>query len=182
LLRIIEPTFFLKPFNTAAPLPPVTITGNIVRRGPTLAIRYELRGELMALDIPAPTPQPIRRQGLWEETCCEFFLAPHDSAHYWEFNLSPAGHWNVYRLQDYRRGMAEEAAFTTLPFELQQRGNALFLGLELNMEKIIPADQALEVGISAVIKLIDGSRSYWALTHPGPQADFHRRDTFIVNL
>jgi hypothetical protein len=179
---MIEHTFSLKPFNPATPLPSVTITGSVGRRGPILAIRYELRTELMELDIPAPTPQPTRRHGLWEETCCEFFLAPQDSAHYWEFNLSPAGHWNVYRFQDYRQGMAEETAFATLPFECQNCRGVCFLSLELNIAKIIQTDQALQVGISAVIKFNDGRRSYWALTHPGPLADFHRRDTFIVNL
>lgn len=179
---MIEQTFSLTPFNPATPRPSVTITGNIARSGPILAIRYELRAELMELDIPAPTLQPTRRHGLWEETCFEFFLAPHDSAHYWEFNLSPAGLWNVYRFQDYRQGMEEETALTALPLELQNHDNALCLGLELNMEKIIPADKTLQVGITAVLKLSDGRRSYWALIHPGSQADFHRRDTFIVIL
>ena len=38
------------------------------------------------------------------------------------------------------------------------------------------------VGIAAVIKLAGGGLTYWALTHPGPQADFHRRDSFLVEL
>jgi hypothetical protein len=179
---MIEHSFFLRPFYPATPLPSVTITGSVARHGSTLAIRYELHGELTELDIPAPTGQPGRRHGLWEETCFEFFLSLQDSAAYWEFNLSPAGPWNVYRFQAYRQGMAEETAFTALPLELQKRGNALVLDLELNMAKIVPANQALQVGISAVIKLSDGRRSYWALTHPGPQADFHRRDGFILSL
>jgi hypothetical protein len=47
---------------------------------------------------------------------------------------------------------------------------------------IIPAEQALEVAISAVIKLRSGNVTCWALTHPGPEADFHRRDSFIIEL
>jgi hypothetical protein len=49
-------------------------------------------------------------------------------------------------------------------------------------EEIVPAGRALEAGIAAVLKLAGAGVSYWALTHAGPQADFHRRDSFIVQL
>jgi hypothetical protein len=58
----------------------------------------------------------------------------------------------------------------------------LLLTLELDLSKFIPADQALEVAITAVIKPKDGDVTYWALSHSGSQADFHRRDSFIVEL
>jgi len=58
----------------------------------------------------------------------------------------------------------------------------LRLSLKLDLDKIIPADQALKIGISTVIKTINSEITYWALTHPGPRADFHRRDSFIVEL
>ena len=44
---------------------------------------------------------PRRRDRLWEETCLELFLGEEGSERYWEFNLSPAGHWNVYRFEFY---------------------------------------------------------------------------------
>jgi hypothetical protein len=78
--------------------------------------------------------------------------------------------------------MEEEAAFTTLSFACQNGGEAFSLDLELNIEKIISAGKALDIGISAVIKLKNSERSYWALIHFGPQPDFHRRDSFIVIL
>ena len=65
-----------------------------------------------------PADMPARRDRLWEETCFEFFLAVKNSPRYWEFNLSPAGHWNVYRFADYRQGMQEEPAFASLPFSV----------------------------------------------------------------
>jgi hypothetical protein len=48
--------------------------------------------------------------------------------------------------------------------------------------RIVSANQPLQVGIAAVIRLAGGGLTYWALTHPGPQADFHRRDGFLVEL
>jgi hypothetical protein len=174
-------SFSLQPFSPS-PLLKVKITGHIIRRPRQLAIRYALRGDLADLVIPAPAAMPVRRSGLWEETCFEFFLGVKDAPRYWEFNLSPAGHWNVYRFAAYRQGMAEEAALTSLPMSVHCRSDLLRVALELEVEKMVAADQPLVVGIAAVIKLAGGGLTYWALSHPGPQADFHRRDSFVVAL
>ena len=174
--------FSLKPFPSAGLLPRVEIAGNIGRSPDTLSISYEMLGALGELSIPGPAGMRVRKSALWEETCFEFFLGLKDSRRYWEFNLSPAGHWNVYSFTSYRHGMQEEPAFTSLPFSVRTRPDALRLSLKLDLDEIVPARQALEVAISAVIKTINGEMIYWALTHSGPQADFHRRDTFIMEL
>jgi hypothetical protein len=175
-------SFALKPFPGQAPRFPLTITGTLTRRGSTLALRYELRGDLAAVALPAPAAHPARRDELWRETCCEFFLAPHDSPQYWEFNLSPAGHWNVYGFPAYRRGMHEEPALTGLPFTVRREPASLLLTLEVDLAALIPANQALAAGLAAVIQGRDGALTYWALAHPGPQPDFHRRDSFVITL
>ena len=177
-----DQSFSLQPFPPASPLPHLVITGNITRRSNTLAIRYTLLGYLEEFVIPPLTDMPARKNELWQETCFEFFLAVKNSQQYWEFNLSPAGHWNVYRFAAYRQGMQEEVAFTSLPFRVQNQSDYLLLALELDLDKIVQADQTLEVAISAVIRLGNGEVTYWALTHCGTQADFHRRDSFIVEL
>jgi len=174
--------FSLKPFSPISPGLDFTITGNITRRADILAIRYELRGKLAELVIPAPAGIPARRHGLWEATCCEIFLGVKDSPRYWEFNLSPAGHWNVYRFAGYRQGMAEEEAFTSLAFSVRRRPDSLGVALELEIEKIVAVDQPLTVAPAAVIEFRDQGLTYWALTHPGAEADFHWRDSFQVEL
>ena len=174
--------FSLQPFSPLAPRLTIEITGHIMRRPRQLAIRFELRGDMTKLVIPAPAALPARRQGLWKETCCEFFLGVKSSPQYWEFNLSPAGDWNVYRFADYRRGMAEETALTSLPVNVRRRPESLRLDLDLDLESVAPADQPLVAGIAAVVKLAGGGLTYWALTHPGAEPDFHRRDSFLVEL
>jgi hypothetical protein len=174
--------FSLKPFLTADLPPDVKITGNISRNSNTLTINYMLIGPLANLVLPASAENPLRRDALWEETCFEFFIAAENSGQYWEFNLSPSGHWNVYRFTSYRQGMQEEQSYTTLPFTVQSQPDILRLSAEIDLEKFIPADKVLNVAISAVIKSNDGRITYWALTHPCPQADFHRRDSFIIEL
>jgi len=175
-------SFSLAPFPSARPLPSVTMEGTIARHADTLAIRYTLLGRLTEVVIPEPAAVPDRQDGLWKDTCFEFFLAVRGSPPYWEFNLSPAGHWNSYRFTSYQEGMAVEPAFTALPFTVKTQRHALTLALELDLGTIVPADLALEVAISAVLRHMDGSVTYWALTHRGSQPDFHRRDSFIIAL
>jgi hypothetical protein len=174
--------FSLQPFLATSLPPDIKIAGSIARGAAILAIRYDLRGRLAELAIPEPAEMPARRHGLWEATCFEFFLGAKDSPQYWEFNLSPAGHWNAYRFSGYRQGMAEETALTSLVFRVRRRPDSLRVVLELEVDKIVGANQPLELGIAAVIKLVGGGLTYWALTHPGGQADFHRRDSFQVEL
>jgi hypothetical protein len=172
--------FSLRPFPSACRLPKVKIIGTIGRRDGVLSLEYELLGFTETIAVPAPAVLPARRDGLWEETCFELFLGIEKSDRYWEFNFSPAGHWNVYSFEDYRQGMREEPAFASLPFSVKIRPGALNLSVELDLGKIIPQGQALNVGISAVLRSAEGEYTYWALTHPCPQPDFHRRDSFLI--
>ena len=174
--------FSLKPFPSSDTLPYLEISGNIGRLSKTLTISYTLHGLLSEVIIPAPADVPARKNALWEETCFEFFLGTKKSDRYWEFNLSPAGHWNVYCFESYRQGMQEELAFESLIVNVQRKPDALQLSLKVDLDKINLIDKTLKVAISAVTKSINGKITYWALTHPGPQADFHLKDSFIIEL
>ena len=75
----------------------LTITGHLSFTEGTLEVAYQLWGDLAQLSLPSPASTPERRDLLWQTTCLELFLARRGANGYWEFNLSPAGHWNVYR-------------------------------------------------------------------------------------
>ena len=172
--------FSLSPFPAALPQTGIRITGSLGRRDNVLYVRYDLRGLTGEIAIPSPAAMPARRDGLWEETCFELFVCPEKSDRYWEFNFSPAGHWNVYCFDTYRQGMHEEQAFASLPFSVQRHPDALHLSAEVELEKIIARDQNLKAGISAVIRCAAGDCTYWSLTHPGTRPDFHRKDGFAL--
>jgi hypothetical protein len=174
--------FSLKPHPLAGPRPPIEINGAIARQAHTLDLGYVLYGQVAEVVVPLPADTPGRRHRLWEGTCFEFFLAARNSPRYWEFNLSPAGHWNVYRFAGYRQGMQEETAFTSLPFSVRNRPDSVALTLEVDVARIFLPGAVLEVGLAAVVKLAGGETTYWALTHSGPQPDFHCRDSFIMEL
>jgi hypothetical protein len=119
---------------------------------------------------------------LWEATCFEFFVGSPGDQNYWEFNLSPAGDWNVFHLDDYRQGLRDELAVRSLPFKVEQAANSLSLALELDLSKIISIKAQIEVSVTTVIKTFQGEIYYWALTHCGSEADFHRRDSFMIKM
>ena len=171
-----------EPFGDDRPPFALEITGKIARRDKRLSLDFLVAGAMTEIDIPAQAGLPLRKDSLWEQTCFEMFVCPKGSSRYWEFNLSPSGHWNVYRFSVYREGMCEEPAFESLPFSTSRRDSSFSLSLEIEPARFIEADRQILVGISAVIRAKDGGTSFWALTHCGSKPDFHNRESFIVEL
>jgi hypothetical protein len=59
-----EFNFYLKPFPGSASVPNINITGKVVPQIDTLAIGYELQGDLSQIQFPSPTiavekPNPL---------------------------------------------------------------------------------------------------------------------------
>jgi hypothetical protein len=175
-------SFILKPFPKEEERPDIRITGTVGRQLNTLSIGYTLEGDLSHIAIPPHERFRERKDHLWDKTCLELFLGMKGSDRYWEFNLSPAGHWNVYSFTSYRRGMREEAAFTSLPFQTRVEPETFRLQLDLALGKILPGGQAIEAAVGAVVRSRTGKASHWALAHPGLRPDFHRRDGFRMIL
>lgn len=173
--------FVLQPFPDPG-TPDVSLGGFVERSLDRLEIVYELSGPVWGVSIPSPSDQPQRKGGLWEHTCFELFLAPADAEAYWEINLSPAGHWNVYHFDGYRSGMREEAAWQSLRFCVERAEDRLGISLAIDPTRIVSPMQRLDVGVSAVVLPAFGLPSYWALCHKGPKPDFHRRDGFLLSL
>jgi hypothetical protein len=174
--------YSLIPFPAERNRPKLRISGSVGRRESLFSIDCAIQGNLSALAIPSPEAFPERKDRIWEETCLEFFLRPSDSEVYWEFNLSPAGHWNAYRFTSYRAGMREEPAFASLPFGFRKEPESLRMFMELDIGKILPKGDSVNVAVSAVIKTKRGETSHWALAHRGHRPDFHRRDAFTLIL
>ncbi len=130
-----------------------------------------------------PDPAPARHtDGLWQHTCCEAFIAPKNGTNYREFNFSPSGAWAIYDFTAYREGSAaampaEGPTITQSPLPDGQH----LLQADIPAH-LLPSGTPLQVGLTTVLEHADGSKSYWALRHAGPQPDFHLRDSFCLNL
>jgi len=174
--------FSLIPFPGEKTAPMIRISGAVSRKENLLAATFLLEGNLSVLTIPPPAASPERKARLWEETCLELFLAPHNVSAYYEFNLSPSGHWNIYQFDSYRKGMREEES--VLSPLLQTAGNeeALQFSLEADIGKILPKGAEADIGVSAVLRSAGGSLTYWALAHPASRPDFHHKGGFILKI
>lgn len=150
--------------------------------GAGLALRWRLEGDLAALDLPATAASVERRDGLWQSSCFEAFLARRGDVAYRELNLSPAGHWNLYRLEGYRLGLRPDAAMVHLPSRRRQGPDWLELALELPAALLPAGPGELQLAITAVLATKDGRGSHWALAHAGDAPDFHRRESFVHSL
>jgi hypothetical protein len=171
--------FVLEPYP-GLPFPEgVRVSGTVRREGAILQLDWKLVGEAA---IPQPAAHPERRHGLWEATCFEFFLATAERPGYWEFNLSPAGHWNVYRFDGYRAGMTEEAPFDALPFAVSNRPGLCEAAVRFDTTGLGIAGDDWRLAVSTVVAEPTGRVTYWALSHPGAQPDFHHPEAFTVGL
>lgn len=159
--------------HPSSPAKGLDVTIMVERRGPRLWLRFIVEGDVGAVAWPRLT-EPLRADGLWEHTCFEAFILTHDG--YREFNLSPSGQWATYRFDSYRQGMAQAAETATVD------------GLDGHFDQValegwidLPPG-AGRIGLSAVIERTDGSKSFWALTHPSDKPDFHHPDSFVLDL
>ncbi|MFM7675163.1 MAG: DOMON-like domain-containing protein [Synechococcus sp.] len=162
------------------------LRGALFRQGGHLSLEYRLEGPIGELLLPDPSPAPERRDGLWQHTCLEAFLAPEDSEEaYWELNLSPCGDWNVYGLSGYRRGLRPETLSGPPSLERHRSGGQGEDRIVFTARWPLPpplVGAPLRIGITAVLEDLRGDLSYWALAHTGPEPDFHRCDSFLLRL
>lgn len=154
--------------HPAQPHPDLTFDVEVVELEPgRWSINYSVSGDIAGLLLPGPAT-PERRDELWKHSCCEaFFMLP--DGHYEEFNLSPSGHWAGYGFDGYRSGMRN----TQVP---APQIVVTVTSERLNLSAVVQLESSARptaLGITTVIEEIDGRISWWSLSHPGEQPDFH---------
>ena len=123
--------------------------------------------------------EPWRADGLWQTTCFEAFLRPAGEEHYREWNFAPSGNWAAYDFSSYREDMAKAEVGSPPYIRMEDNFTWWTVGATIAVE----ADQAWELGLSAILEEKDGAISYWALAHPpGEKPDFHHPDCFVARL
>ncbi len=98
--------------------------------------------------------------------------------------MSPSGDWAAYRFESHRSGMrnadigCDSDPEVALYDGIRIQDGRFDVSGEPDLDFSIPWD----IGLSAVIEEIDGSKSYWALTHGKGPPDFHDPACFIYHL
>jgi hypothetical protein len=159
----------------------LAVTAKAERYGTELLLSFDVTGATEQVKIPPLSPAPLRQDGLWQRSCFEAFVRPSRSPAYQELNLSPSGNWAYYHFDDRRTGMSSpDIDAPAIEFEVADGRLKLRASVDLAtlLSPAVPWDLALAV----VLESIDGSRSYWALTHPPGAPDFHHPDCFVLNL
>jgi hypothetical protein len=181
-------TFALQPFEGEGDprWGGVRLEGSLERQAALLQVRIVLHGDSSgpeaAVVWPGAGPAPRRRDGLWQHSCLEWFVAAPEQERYWEFNLSPGGDWNVYQLEGYRRGLQPDPQYDALPFRTITSRHGIGVELSCPLPAAVAQLQPLQLAVTAVLQHREGGLSYWALHHGGPEPDFHRRDGFRLRI
>lgn len=145
-----------------------------------LWFRYHVEGTLDALELDEPR-SPERTDGLWESTCFEAFLRVSGDTAYLEYNFAPSGRWAAYAFTDYRTD-GTDLDVVTAPEILLDASQGYFAVETEIILSLHWQGEAIEMNLTAVIEETDGTKSYWALTHPPGKPDFHHRDCFALKL
>lgn len=135
----------------------------------------------LRLPLSLPLAETSRKDGLWEQTCCEAFIEFEGG--YYEFNLSPAGDWALYQFAGYRAGgSSPEIAAPVV--QAHRHGDLWQLQayIDLSSSPLLRHDRSWRMGLSAVMETKDGQKTYWALAHPSDKPDFHHPDSFALVL
>ncbi|HOY65548.1 MAG TPA: DOMON-like domain-containing protein [Candidatus Ozemobacteraceae bacterium] len=172
----------LLPFPGTLLPAPASLSCSVTGSGTGLHASFLLTGAIGQIALPQPDPVPERLDRLWESTCFELFLAPASGEGYWEFNLAPEHHWNIYYFDNYRKGMRREDRIPALPFRTWRTTGQFGLELEVSLSALLPADIPLQAAVTAVLLPVGGDPRFFALAHTGSEPDFHRRDSFILRL
>ena len=148
-----------------------------------LTLRYLVTGSIDELALPPPLAIQ-RADELWRHTCLEVFLRAHSGDAYMEFNFAPSRQWASYHFDGYRSGMrnAKEVGPPEIGVNATATTFELSVSLTLGDLPDLPGDVPWEIGLSAVIEQKDGSKSYWALSHPSGKPDFHHSDCFALQI
>lgn len=168
--------FYLKPFHLLNPNL-FSICADLEFGDRSMKIEYSIVGPMNQLRLPPRSIKPARRDGLWESTCFEFFVGEKNSQHYWEFNFSPSLDWQAYSFLTYRDGR-RDAEGIAVDLERYESATHLEICVKLGGHQIFEYPRRLEGSVAGVIETTESQKSYWAIEHRGPRADFHRRDSF----
>ena len=144
-----------------------------------LGITFTVQSEAAQVLYP-PTGPAMRRDGLWKETCFEFFILARDGK-YIELNLSPSESWAAYCFSNYRAGMSVLNGISLHVSTAMQSTEQLSVSTHLDFHPVIDVlgpVESLSFSPTAVIQKRDGNFCYYGLRFPRGNPDFHHRDGF----
>ena len=174
--------FTLVPHPATPPAPPefkvwANVDYSALGAAATVNIWFGIGAPASRFVIPQAV-EPGRANQLWQTTCLEAFLRRTGQDAYREWNFAPSGQWAAYDFSAYREGMAD--ADVPSPPYIRMEDNMTWWTLGATIA--VDAGAQWDLNLSAILEEKDGTKSYWALAHPGEKPDFHAPDCFVARL
>ena len=166
------------------PHPKIAIDVEVARTPEGMfVLRYVATGEVGRIKIPEPVAYSSRHDNLWQSTCFEAFVRPDATPTYVEFNFAPSTGWAAYHFSTYRE-RENSFAFPPPHFDVDIEAERLIVTVALDTTEtpLLSRNTPWRLGVSAIIEVRDGTKSYWALAHSPGKPDFHNADCFTARL
>lgn len=132
--------------------------------------------------LPFTKRENERVQGLWNETCFEFFITD-QKASYCEGNFTLDFGWNLFWFDSYRQSPLVEFAVNEnknpiRDIYLSGKKSQLVIDIPENLMRKFDRDQ-IKFSLTTVIKTKSGNTHYFALKHADTKPNFHHPESFL---
>ena len=163
-------TIELVPFEDCAATQPFSCSVRLQLQEGLLLLGYRLSGPLRQLVISAEEASPRFTPELWQQSCFECFLRQEELKTYREWHFAPSGNWWTCLFDDYRKPARKQPpGLQPQHLKIQSRKNILKLTTAISCSQ----KPDLRIGPALILEHVDGSRSHWAMQHPGGKPNFH---------
>ncbi|MGZ3774670.1 MAG: DOMON-like domain-containing protein [Pseudobdellovibrionaceae bacterium] len=170
----------LTPFKQTSQTQNFLVEANLsIHNSQVLVAEFKISGPVKMISWPMENSDDLntkdRQDELWKTTCLETFFSSgiHKEDPYTEINCSPNGHWNAYTFNSYREGMMRSADISVQLKQKQTTELTAYFLFEIQSQSAMNVES---FSLTMVMEFADGEKSYWAMRHPGPTADFHNKE------
>lgn len=170
----------LTPFSESSLSKNISVKTKINLKSPLLlTVEFQVKDPNHSIKWPSKQNLAVRADDLWKTTCLETFFSSGKTNEdaYVETNCSPNGNWNAYSFTRYREGMTPSSEIHVELKEIQDESKTPLSVFLLEIRSTEPL-KIKSISTTMVIEYITGEKSYWALRHPSPNADFHNKEVW----
>lgn len=169
-MKSIKLNFVLTPFHTSSPVP--CIEGSATRGNAQLNLEFRFPQSPSVL-LADPVLEPERRTGLWTSTCFECFIGLTGSDEYLECNVAPAGHWQAFEFEAYRKPLNISKVLTMSGSYRSEPLGVCIMSCRVDIHHPRFVTEDWHISPTAVLADRSGNLHYFANSHPKAKPDFH---------
>ena len=142
-----------------------------------ISLHFKISGALTNYQFPKK--EKLKRANeLWKATCFELFLANSKTQSYYEINISPTLHWNIYYLDTYRAEPKEVIVSSEPLIKIREDKQSYEIDFELKCEAL-DLEEFDQYNLAVILLNVENERKFWVVNPVGESPDFHNRGSFF---